>query len=190
MKLFERTGGYWLFWTGAIYLAVGLPCALYYKDFPTQYIQIAWILCLSLPFIFPPLGRWLNMSVEWDKNMFDWLKSKTAKEYLDDAKDNVYTLPKPKAVPPIPEVTPPKKEAEGKVYYRLGLTDNNRVSFQMGYSEITMNAAGCQQVIDQLEFFKSQLYDDGPSGGPDGDGGEPLPVPEESATSLKGKKAA
>lgn len=117
------------------------------------------------------------MSIDWDKNMFDFFRRKTAKEYMEEA-SNVYNLPKPKAVPPVPEV---KKEEPAKTFYRLGLTDNNRVSFQMGYSEITMNAAGCQQIIDQLEFFKSQLYDEGPAGGPDGDGGEPIPVPEQKA---------
>jgi hypothetical protein len=37
------------------------------------------------------------------------------------------------------------------------LTDDNRVSFQMGYTTLTMNDAGVQQLIDQLEFFKNQL---------------------------------
>lgn len=113
-------------------------------------------------------------------SFFDFFRSKTAKEYLEDAKDNVYNLPKPKLVPPMPEVKPPKKEEPAHTFYRLGLTDNNRVSFQMGYSEITMNYEGCQQMIDQLTFFQSQLYDEGPNnGGPDG--GEPIPIPEEKA---------
>lgn len=107
--------------------------------------------------------------------MFDFFRRKTAKEYMDDA-SNVYNLPKPKAVPDMPEVEPPK-EKDAKIFYRFGLTDNNRIAFSMGYSEITMNKEGCQQMIDQLEFFKSQLYDDDNSG-PDGDGGEPIPVPE------------
>lgn len=108
--------------------------------------------------------------------MFDWLRSKTTKDYLGDSKDNVYNLPALKSVPPMPEV---KKEEPAKIFYRLGLTDNNRVAFSMGYSEITMNHEGVQQMIDQLTFFQSQLYDEGPSGGPDG--GEPLPVPERKA---------
>ena len=49
----------------------------------------------------------------------------------------------------------PEKSAE--TYYRLGLTNDNRVSFQMGYSEIIMNREGCQQVIDQITFFMNQL---------------------------------
>lgn len=118
--------------------------------------------------------------------MFDWLTKRNKEKYptWDDVPDlnkdydnsNVYNLPKPKAVPKMPEVTPPKEEP-AKIFYRLGLTDNNRVAFSMGYTEITMNKEGCQQMIDQIAFFQSQLYDDnGGGGGPDG--GEPVPVPE------------
>lgn len=106
-------------------------------------------------------------------NMFDFFRRKTAKEYIEDAKDNVYTLPK-LVEPPKPE--PKKEEKPATIFYRLGLTDNNRVAFSMGYSEITMNRAGCQQMIDQLVFFQSQLNDEeGPTDDPDGG----LPLPEE-----------
>ena len=85
--------------------------------------------------------------------MFDWFKKK---DY-----SNVVKFPEPKAVPKMPEVVPPpKKEKDAITYYRLGLTDNNRVSFNMGYSEITMNHEGCQQLIDQLTFFQGQLRDE------------------------------
>ena len=114
--------------------------------------------------------------------MFDFFRRRTAKDYLDEAK-NVYNLPKPKLVPPMPEVEPPKKEEPAKIFYRLGLTDNNRVAFSMGYTEITMNRQGVQQMIDQLAFFQSQLYDeDSPNDDPDGG----LPIPEENVE----KKAA
>lgn len=111
--------------------------------------------------------------------MFDFFRRKTAKEYMDEA-SNVYNLPKPKAVPPMPEVEPPKKEEPAKIFYRFGLTDNNRVAFSMGYSEVTMNKEGCQQMIDQIKFFQSQLADeDDESPNDDPDGG--LPVPEQKA---------
>jgi len=109
--------------------------------------------------------------------MFDFFRRKTAKEYMDEA-SNVYSLPKPALVPAAPE---PKKEEPAKIYYRLGLTDNNRVAFSMGYSEITMNHEGIQQMIDQLTFFQSQLYDEDDTTPPDPDGGEPVPVPEQKA---------
>jgi hypothetical protein len=85
--------------------------------------------------------------------MFDWFKGK------DKTPSNVVKFPEPKAVPPMPEVVPPK-EKEAKVYYRFGVTDNNRVAFQMGYSEITMNREGCQNLIDQLTFFMNQIEDE------------------------------
>ena len=81
--------------------------------------------------------------------MFDWFKNK-GKEPT-----NVVPFPKPEAVP---YVTPPEKPAT--VFYRFGITDQNRVAFSMGYSEITMTKQGVQDMIDQLEFFKSQLKEE------------------------------
>lgn len=91
---------------------------------------------------------------------------------------DVLKFPELKSVPQVkaPEPEQPK-EPEGKIFYRLGLTDNNRVAFSMGHMEITMNREGCQQMIDQLTFFQSQLYDEGgPTDDPDGG----LPLPEEA----------
>lgn len=86
--------------------------------------------------------------------MFDWFKSK------DKDSSNVVKFPElTKPVPAMPEVKTPK-EPEAKVFYRFGVTDNNRIAFQMGYSELTMNKQGVQNLIDQLEFFKAQLGDD------------------------------
>lgn len=149
--LFERSGGHWLFWCSAIYLALGLYCALYYKEVPAAVPQLVWLAVLAGPLLIPPLGRWLNMSIEWDKRMFNFFGKKK--------NSNVIKFPE---VPPIPQVVPPEppKEEPAKTYYRLGLTDNNRVSFYMGYSEITMNAAGVQQLIDQLAFYKDQLREE------------------------------
>lgn len=92
----------------------------------------------------------------------------------------VLKFPELKTVPKAPEVNPPK-EKDPVTFYRLGLTDNNRISFYMGYSEITMSRKGCQQMIDQLTFFQSQLYDEDTSSDDDPDGGEPVPVPEQKA---------
>lgn len=119
--------------------------------------------------------------------MFDWFRKRERERYptwadIPPLGDNVVKLPAPKLVPPMPEVAPPKKEPEAKIFYRLGLTDNNRVAFSMGQMEITMNHEGCQQMIDQLAFFQSQLSDeDDDNGGGGGGGGEPLPIPQEKA---------
>jgi hypothetical protein len=89
-------------------------------------------------------------------NFLEWLGLKKVAEDLDPS--NVIKFPEPKAVPAMPEVKPPA-EKPANVFYRLGLTDNNRLAFSMGYSEITMNEQGIQNLIDQLEFFKNQLQD-------------------------------
>lgn len=82
--------------------------------------------------------------------MFDWFKKP---DY-----SNVVKFPKSEAVP-YTEL-PPTPEKPATIFYRFGITDKNRLAFQMGYSEITMNKAGVQNLIDQLEFFKLQLKDE------------------------------
>jgi hypothetical protein len=100
-------------------------------------------------------------------NMFDWFdKTFSRREYSTDARTDmekigsdmskVIPFPELKAVP-APE---PEPEKPGRVFYRLGLTDNNRVAISMYYGELTMNGAGVQRLIDQLEFYKSQLSED------------------------------
>ncbi len=95
----------------------------------------------------------------------------------------VLEFPKPKAVPKVPEVKQPEqpKPEVSTVFYWLGLTDNNRVSFNMPYREITMSKRGVQQMIDQLEFYQSQLDDEDDTPSDDPDGGESVPVPEQKA---------
>ncbi len=171
--LFGRTGGHWLFYISAAYLVLGMVSV--YNGAVSVWMGPLYIIFLSMPFWFPPLGRAINLDVDWDIKMFDWFKNK-------DKESNVVKFPELKEVPKMPEVQPPK-EKDPVTFYRLGLTDNNRVSFQMGYTEITMNHEGCQQMIDQLTFFQSQLYDEGgPTDDPDGG----LPLPEE----VENKKAA
>lgn len=147
MKLFGRTSGYYLFWTGFVYFWVGIYLAFTHSGH-TEYATLGFVLALSVPLWCPPVARYFNM----EPLMFDWFKKK------DKTFSNVVPFPEPKSVP---YVEPPKEpEKPAVTFYRLGLTDNNRVSFTMGYSEITMNAAGVQQMIDQLTFFQSQLYKD------------------------------
>lgn len=69
-------------------------------------------------------------------------------------------FPEPKETSKMPYVVPPEPASEAKIFYRIGVTDSNRVSFSMGYTEITMTKLGCQQMIDQLEVFKNQLHDE------------------------------
>lgn len=161
MKLFGRTGGYWIFYISAAYFVIGMIHL--YNGNPTTWLPPLYIFFLSMPFWFPPLGRAINLDVTWDKDMFEWFKNKYTKVGECDCgncpADNVVKFPQPKAVPPMPEVEPPK-EKPANILYRIGVTDQQRVSFQMGYSEITMNKEGCQQMIDQLTVFMNQLNEE------------------------------
>lgn len=158
MKLFGRTGGYYLFWTGAVYLIAGIALAFSEYSRYTAFMTPIWIAVLLIPFAIPPFGRWLNMCITWDQDMFDFFRRRTAKDYLEEA-SNVYNLPAPKLVPPMPEVETPKEEP-AKIFYRIGQTDQSRVAFSMGQMEITMNREGCQQLIDQLTVFMNQLKEE------------------------------
>ena len=82
--------------------------------------------------------------------MFDWFKKR---DY-----SNVVKFPEPKAVPYVEPPVEPEKPAH--TFYRLGLTDNNRVSLVMGYSEITMNAAGVDSMIKLLETYRDMLHEE------------------------------
>lgn len=73
-------------------------------------------------------------------------KKRTAKEFVEEAKET-HTVPKEEV----------KAEKPPTTYYRMGLTSDGRVSFSMGYSEITMNVAGINQMIQQLELFRDQI---------------------------------
>ena len=78
--------------------------------------------------------------------MFDWFKK-------DKLPANV--LPFPAPAPRL--VEPPKQEKDPTTYYSIGHTDDNRVTLRMGYTTLTMNYVGVQNLIDQLELYQSQL---------------------------------
>ncbi len=102
---------------------------------------LGFTLVLSVPLWCPPVARYFNM----EPLMFN---------LFGKEKNNVYNLP-------VPKVEPPKEEEKpATTYYRLGITSNGRVSFQMGYSEITMNKQGVQNLISQLAVFRDQLPDE------------------------------
>jgi hypothetical protein len=153
--LWERTGGYYMFYTGLAYFLVGMYNIFVEHFVSVEVAQVVWVATLAFPFAYPPLGRWLNMDITWDQKMFNWFSKR---EYT--MPENVVPFPEPKLVPPMPKVEPPKSEKPVTTFYRIGLTDNNRISFQMGYSEITMTAVAIDHMIAQLEVFRDQLYDE------------------------------
>jgi hypothetical protein len=142
MKLFGRTGGYYLFWLSTIYLVIGLTFAVYYKTVPAEYIQIVWIFALALPFLVPPVGRYFNMSVDWDKNMIDWFKSR---EERKEEYNNVVKFPEPVAVP----------EPGPEEHYRVGFTTDGDTTLTLMTKDgtsmtLTMNRDSCEQLIKML----------------------------------------
>jgi hypothetical protein len=78
--------------------------------------------------------------------MFDWFKKSNY--------NNVVQFPEPKAIPSIPYIEPPKQEQE---YYSIGVTDDNRMTLKVGYTTLTMNRKGCEDLIEQLTVFMNQL---------------------------------
>jgi hypothetical protein len=80
---------------------------------------------------------------------FDWFKKP---DY-----SNVLKFPEQIKVPSMPYVEP-LKEKDPTIHYTIGHTDDNRIAFRIGYSTLTMNHVGVQQLIDQLELYKNQLY--------------------------------
>jgi hypothetical protein len=147
MKLFERSGGCWLFWWSAVYFIIGMADLFVLKTDLFPLTQFAWLCIIALPLVCNPLARWLNMK---ENTMFDWMKK-------NKMPDNVvpFPAPAPKLIEP---PAPPKKES--KTYYTFGLTDDNRLAFTMGYTTLTMNSAGVDNLISQLEFFKDQLHEE------------------------------
>lgn len=156
MKLWERNSGYWLFWTTIMYVITAVLFSIYFRVADPRVFQLLWLLGLILPFIVPALGRWLNLDVEWDRKFMKWFNEKEVPKMIPEGlgvkgkdKENK------------------SEESRDQTMYSIGLTDQNRVSLRMGYSEITMNPQGVQNLIDQLELFKKQIMEDRAGGGND-----------------------
>jgi hypothetical protein len=79
--------------------------------------------------------------------MFNFFKKKTAKEFVAEAKDTY-------EVPGTPYVAPVEVPKQDQVVYKVGKTENGKVTLSLGeYSgvTITMNNAGVDQLIRMLE---------------------------------------
>jgi hypothetical protein len=88
------------------------------------------------------------------KDVPPWNKVEDDMSKIGEDMNKVIQFPELKAVPA------PEPEQPAKIFYRLGLTDNNRVAFSLSYGEVTMNRDGVQRLIDQLEFYRDQLDDE------------------------------
>jgi hypothetical protein len=106
---------------------------------------MAWLAAMATPLLVPPVARYFNM----EPVMFDLFKKNKMPK-------NVVPFPTPKSVAPVEPPAP--KEKDPSIHYTIGHTDDNRVAFRMGYTTLTMNSAGIQNLIDQLELYQSQLH--------------------------------
>jgi hypothetical protein len=108
---------------------------------------LGFVLALSVPLWCPPVARYFNV----EPVMFDLFRKNKMPE-------NVVPFPAPKAVAPVEPPAP--KEKDPAIHYTIGHTDDNRVAFRLGYSTLIMNYQGVQTLIDQLEMYQSQLYEE------------------------------
>jgi hypothetical protein len=81
--------------------------------------------------------------------IFDWFKSR--EERLKDY--NVVKFPSPVVAP-----SPPTKE--GVEHYSIGVTSDNCITLRIGYTTLTMNEQGAQNLIEQLELFTKHVKED------------------------------
>jgi len=144
MKLFGRSSGYYLFWTGFVYFSVSIYLTATHIADPTI-ATLVFLLVVSVPLWCPPVARHFNM----EPLMFDFFRKNKMPE-------NVVPFPALKAVEPVEPPAPKTKDPA--IHYTLGHTDDNRVAFRLGYSTLMMNYQGVQTLIDQLEFYQSQLH--------------------------------
>jgi hypothetical protein len=145
MKLFERSGGYWLFWWSAVYFVIGMLDLFVLKRDLFPLTQIAWLCIIALPLVCNPLARWLNMK---ENHMLSMFKKKPS---------NVVPFPNQPEYGDGDGPPPQEPKKPSVTYYSLGMTSENRLELKMGYSAITMNHGGVTNLIEQLETFKKQL---------------------------------
>jgi len=158
MKLFGRTGGYYLFWTGAVYLTCGISLSLTEYHEYTTFMAPIWLLILAMPFIIPPFGRWLNMSIEWDKNMF-WRKRQIAEQVSKD----IGNLPEPTETPEVAKVEEPKEKFDSsEATYTIGRNKSGntqlRMKLEYGSSTLTMAPDAVVELIEQLAVTIRRQY--------------------------------
>lgn len=91
--------------------------------------------------------------------MFNPFQRKTAKDFMEDAKET-YGLPDTTQVPPMPEVKPPKDEC----LYTVGTTQSGKTVLKVGdgYGTMTliMNGPATRQMIRMLEATLTEEADD------------------------------
>lgn len=156
--LWQRSGGYWLFWVSALYFAVGMLDIFVFQIGWSPVIQIVWLVLLSLPLWCNPVARFLNMK---ETNMFNLFNRKSAVEEIVDtikARGPINPDQEVSTVEPAKNDGPPSEEA----IYTIGTNQAGsvqlRIKLDFGSSTLTMNDAGTIDLIEQLAFQIRRRY--------------------------------
>jgi hypothetical protein len=155
MKLFGRTGGYYLFWSGFAYFVASIICITWFKEFPPHLVTLTWIIVMMLPLVVPPIGRYFNMEPLFGENSM-WRKREIGDKVSKDIDDtNVLKFPDPKALPRLKAVEPDLDESRSP--YSIGINNSGNVQFTMkndyGSTTLTMNNQGVIELIEDLAHF-------------------------------------
>lgn len=166
MKLFGRTGGYYLFWTGFVYFVIGFTCAVWFKEIPVHFVTMCWLLVLMLPLVVPPIGRYFNMTTFFGEDSM-WRKreigDKVSKDINETDTDMSKVVKFPEAKSDLKLVEPPKDTLNvARPPYTLGVNDAGNVQFSMktdyGSTSLTMNDEGVIGLIEDLAHYIRHDY--------------------------------
>jgi len=81
--------------------------------------------------------------------MFDWFKGK------DNEPSNVVPFPVNNGAPPPTPIPTVPTYPQTNVHF--GITDDNRVEMMVGGCKLWLTRGGCQNIIDQIEFYMKRL---------------------------------
>jgi Zn-dependent protease with chaperone function len=161
MKLFGRTGGYYLFWTGAVYFAVGMINIFVYPFCSAWLAQLVWITVLVVPLVIPQVGRYFNMNTMWETSMFGWRKRQIAEQVAQansDLPDN--GLFESKTTTDMPAVNEPAAEDAA---FTIGITSDGRTQMRIkldyGSATLTMTQLGVIDLIEDLAHTIRKDYE-------------------------------
>jgi hypothetical protein len=155
MKLFGRTGGYYLFWTGISYFTISVICAIWLKEIPVHYITMSWLLVLAVPLFVPPVGRYFGMTPFFGEDSM-WRKREIGDRVSKDIDNNVVKFPEIR--PDLKLVEPPKDMIDvTRPPYTIGINESGNVQFSMktdyGNTTLTMNDEGVIGLIEDLAHY-------------------------------------
>jgi hypothetical protein len=129
-----------------IYFIIGLILIANHID-PT-YAQIVFVVTLSFPLWMPSFGRYLWKYTDWDQ----WVIHRFFKKE-EKMNDNVYNLPTPKLVTPMPKTQNPITAA--KQTYSVGIDADGNTALTIYAdgirSTLTMNKPSVLRLIKLLE---------------------------------------